>query len=72
MATFDKSLTTAELFGPKDSPWGFGPYLWPVRQLTILRAVIPVRGQQGLWDLPEFVLEQVKELQQDAMSWERI
>jgi hypothetical protein len=43
---------------PRDDPmpaigdWGFGPVCWMLRE-PVSVDVIKIRGQQGLWDVPE-------------------
>lgn len=40
--------------------WYFGPYGWVLEEVTPINPV-PCRGAQGLWSLPDNVLETVRE-----------
>jgi hypothetical protein len=49
-----------EPFQRSDSPWFTGPWGWPILDLVVLPEPVPIRGQLGLWELPEGTLEQVR------------
>lgn len=51
-----------------DDPWFEGPFGWLLNDLVVLRKPVPCKGAQGLWDLPEDVLEAVRSEWTDAMA----
>jgi hypothetical protein len=40
-----------------DDPWFFGPYGWLLEDVVALEAPVICRGAQGLWKVPEGLLE---------------
>lgn len=44
----------------RHDPWAVGRYCWEVDRVRELPAPVACRGAQGLWRLPELVLEQVR------------
>jgi hypothetical protein len=46
-----------------DGPWGFGPVRWLLADTVMLPECVPIKGAQGLWELPKELgreLERVK------------
>lgn len=43
-----------------DDPWFQGPYGWQFSDVVVLPEAVPCRGAQGLWEIPEDVLEVVR------------
>lgn len=42
-----------------DSPWFVGPKGWTIPRLAVLPEPVPCRGAQGLWRVPDGIIDQV-------------
>ena len=40
----------------RDTRWAFGPFCWVFKNAIALREPIRYRGQQGLFDVPDYVM----------------
>ena len=56
VARFDGNIKDED---PGRSPWFFGPYGWLLSEVVEIEPVL-AKGQQGLWNLPEAVLQSVR------------
>jgi hypothetical protein len=43
-----------------DSPWFEGPIGWLLSSVVVLPEPVPIKGKQGLWELPDDVLAEVR------------
>ena len=61
LATIDRIVTVADTLPDDQKRWFFGPFGWVLRDVRRLPTPIPCRGFQGLWHVPDDVLDQVTE-----------
>ena len=54
VAAFGGAVTESE------SPWFGGPVGWVLSDIIVLPEPVPCRGAQGLWDIPDDVLEKMR------------
>lgn len=61
LATIDRIVTTADTLAEDQKRWFFGPFGWVLKNVLALPRPIACAGKQGLWNVPEDVLGQIRE-----------
>lgn len=62
VATIDRFVTES------DDPWFQGPIGWVFSDFTAFREPIPCKGAQGLWDVPDNVVNAMRSAYKQAKS----
>jgi hypothetical protein len=56
VATIDRVVTEARTLPPEQARWFFGPFGWVLTDVRALATPIPMKGAQGLRELPPDVV----------------